>query len=107
VTKVNTEELRALAQRFRVNSIPVFALIKSGREVARQAGAMPPRRFGSLSSKAARPDEVMPNIRGSRISAPEHAELRMQRNRLRMFPDEATLVCYVSARGVPSRSSGT
>ena len=41
VTKVNTEDLPGLAQRFRVNSIPAFALFKSGREVARQAGAMP------------------------------------------------------------------
>jgi thioredoxin 2 len=41
VTKVNTEDLPGLAQRFRVNSIPAFALLKSGREVARQAGAIP------------------------------------------------------------------
>jgi thioredoxin 2 len=41
VTKVNTEDLPILAQRFRVNSIPAFALLKSGREVARQAGAIP------------------------------------------------------------------
>ena len=41
VTKVNTEDLPVLAQRFHVNSIPAFALLKSGREVARQAGAMP------------------------------------------------------------------
>jgi len=41
VTKVNTEDLPVLAQRFRVNSIPAFALLKSGREVARQSGAMP------------------------------------------------------------------
>ena len=40
-TKVNTEELPVLAQRFRVNSIPAFVLLKSGREVAQQAGAMP------------------------------------------------------------------
>ena len=40
VTKVNTEELPVLG-RFRVNSIPAFALLISGREVARQAGAMP------------------------------------------------------------------
>ena len=33
--------IACLAQRFRVNSIPAFALFKSGREVARQAGAMP------------------------------------------------------------------
>ena len=41
VTKVNTEDLPGLARRFQVNSIPAFALFKSGREVARQAGAMP------------------------------------------------------------------
>ena len=41
VTKVNTEKLPVLAQRFRVNSIPAFVLLISGREVARQAGAMP------------------------------------------------------------------
>jgi thioredoxin 2 len=41
VTKVNTEELPGLVQRFRVNSIPAFALFRSGREAARQAGAMP------------------------------------------------------------------
>ena len=40
VTKVNTEDLPGLAQRFRVNSIPAFALFRSGREVAQQAGAM-------------------------------------------------------------------
>src|SRR6202012_5350509 len=40
VTKVNTEDLPSLAQRFRVNSIPAFALFKAGREVPRQAGAM-------------------------------------------------------------------
>src|ERR1700724_312975 len=41
VTNVNTEELPVLAQRFRVNSIPAFALLKSGREVAREAGGTP------------------------------------------------------------------
>jgi thioredoxin-like negative regulator of GroEL len=41
VTKVNTEDLPVLAQRFRVNSIPAFALFKSGREMARQTGAIP------------------------------------------------------------------
>jgi thioredoxin 2 len=41
VVKVNTEALPGLAQRYRVNSIPAFALFKTGREVARQAGAMP------------------------------------------------------------------
>ncbi|MGA8657088.1 MAG: thioredoxin domain-containing protein [Chthoniobacterales bacterium] len=41
VVKVNTEALPGLAQRYRVNSIPAFALFKTGREVARQTGAMP------------------------------------------------------------------
>jgi thioredoxin 2 len=41
VTKINTEDLPVLAQRFSVNSIPAFALFESGREVARQTGAMP------------------------------------------------------------------
>jgi thioredoxin 2 len=41
VVKVNTEELPGLAQRFRVNIIPTLALFQGGREVARQAGAMP------------------------------------------------------------------
>ncbi len=41
VAKVNTEALPGLAQRFRVSAIPLMALFKAGREVARQAGAMP------------------------------------------------------------------
>jgi thioredoxin 2 len=41
VVKVNTEALPGLAQRYRVNAIPAFALFKTGHEVARQSGAMP------------------------------------------------------------------
>jgi thioredoxin 2 len=41
VAKVNTEELPGLAQRHRVSSIPLMAVFKDGRELARQAGAMP------------------------------------------------------------------
>jgi thioredoxin 2 len=41
VVKVNTEEVPSLGQRFRVTAIPTMALFKGGREVARQAGAMP------------------------------------------------------------------
>ena len=41
VAKVNTEDLPNLAQRFQVSAIPMMALFKNGREVARQAGAMP------------------------------------------------------------------
>jgi thioredoxin 2 len=53
VTKVNTEELPSLAQRFRVNSIPAFALLKAGREVARQAGAMPAQEIRQFIEKNA------------------------------------------------------
>jgi thioredoxin 2 len=41
VVKVNTEEWPALAQRFRVSGIPMLALFRDGREVARQSGALP------------------------------------------------------------------
>jgi thioredoxin 2 len=53
VTKVNTEELPSLAQRFRVNSIPAFALLKAGREVARQTGAMPAQAIRQFIEKNA------------------------------------------------------
>jgi thioredoxin 2 len=53
VTKVNTEELPSLAQRFHVNSIPAFALLKAGREVARQAGAMPAQAIRQFIEKNA------------------------------------------------------
>jgi thioredoxin 2 len=39
--KLNTEEEQQLANRFGIRSIPTLALIHKGREVARQAGAMP------------------------------------------------------------------
>jgi thioredoxin 2 len=41
VAKVNTEELPALAGKFRVTAIPTMAVWKGGLEVARRAGAMP------------------------------------------------------------------
>jgi thioredoxin 2 len=41
VAKLNTEDLPGPAQRFRVSAIPLMVLFKEGREVARQAGAMP------------------------------------------------------------------
>ena len=41
VAKINTEERRDLGARFRIQSIPTLALWKDGREVAKQAGAMP------------------------------------------------------------------
>jgi thioredoxin 2 len=45
VAKVNTEELQALARRFRITAIPTMVLISNGVEVARQAGAMPAARI--------------------------------------------------------------
>jgi thioredoxin 2 len=41
ITKVNTEELPSLSQRFRVTAIPTMVVFKNGLEKARQAGAMP------------------------------------------------------------------
>ena len=41
LAKVNTEAEQALAMRFGIRSIPTLALFYQGREVARQAGAMP------------------------------------------------------------------
>jgi thioredoxin 2 len=41
VVKVNTEDLPGLAQRFQIQAIPTMALLKSGREIGRQSGAMP------------------------------------------------------------------
>ena len=41
VAKVNTEQLPGLSSRFRVTAIPTMIVFRNGREVARQAGAMP------------------------------------------------------------------
>jgi len=41
--KVDTEAVPELAQRFQIRSIPTLALFSGGREIARQAGAMPAR----------------------------------------------------------------
>ena len=40
VLKVDTEQAQELATRYNIRSIPTLALFKSGREIARQAGAM-------------------------------------------------------------------
>jgi thioredoxin 2 len=56
VVKVNTEELPGLAQRLRINAIPLMALFKAGRELARKAGAMPApaiRQFVEQAGQAA------------------------------------------------------
>ena len=41
IAKVNTEDRRDLGGRYRIQSIPTLMLWKGGREIARQAGAMP------------------------------------------------------------------
>jgi len=38
--KLNTEEEQELAGRFGIRSIPTLVLLRNGREIARQAGAM-------------------------------------------------------------------
>jgi thioredoxin 2 len=45
VVKVNTDEHPALAARFAVQGIPLLVLLRDGREIARQAGALPPARL--------------------------------------------------------------
>lgn len=41
VAKVNTKTLPGVAQAFRIASIPTFVVLKQGREVRRQSGAVP------------------------------------------------------------------
>jgi thioredoxin 2 len=41
VAKLNTETLPKPAQKFRVSAIPLMVLCNNGREIARQAGAIP------------------------------------------------------------------
>jgi thioredoxin 2 len=40
LAKLNTEEAQATAARYGIRSIPTLIMFKSGREVARQSGAM-------------------------------------------------------------------
>ncbi len=54
VAKVNTEELQALAARFRITAIPTMILFQDGVEVARQRGAMPAPRIRQFIEQAAR-----------------------------------------------------
>jgi len=41
IAKVNTELLPGVAQRLRISGIPTLILFQSGREIARQSGAIP------------------------------------------------------------------
>jgi thioredoxin 2 len=40
MAKLNTEQAQRSAMQFNIRSIPTMAIFKSGREIARQAGAM-------------------------------------------------------------------
>ena len=52
LAKVSTEEAPALAAELGIASIPTLALFAGGREVARQAGAMPARRIVDWATRA-------------------------------------------------------
>jgi thioredoxin 2 len=41
VLKVNTDQVSALGDRFRIRSIPTMTVLQGGKEVARTTGAMP------------------------------------------------------------------
>jgi len=51
--KVSTEEAPALAAELGIRSIPTLALFRGGREVARQAGALPASRIVAWARNAA------------------------------------------------------
>ena len=53
VAKVNTEELPGLAQRLRITAIPLMAVFKAGRELARKAGALPASAIRQVVEQAA------------------------------------------------------
>lgn len=53
LVKVSTEEAPALAQELAIRSIPTLALFREGREVARQAGAMPARQIVAWARRSA------------------------------------------------------
>lgn len=52
LVKVSTEEAPRLAEQLNISSIPTLALFAGGREVARQAGAMPARRIVAWAEQA-------------------------------------------------------
>ncbi|GAA0579064.1 thioredoxin TrxC [Craurococcus roseus] len=52
LVKVSTEEAPNIAAELGIRSIPTLALFAGGREVARQAGAMPARRIAAWAEGA-------------------------------------------------------
>lgn len=51
--KVDTEGQQAVAARYQIQSIPTLMMFKGGREVARQAGAMPESAIVNWARQAA------------------------------------------------------
>jgi thioredoxin 2 len=52
VVKVNTDEVSALGERFRIRSIPTLAVFRGGREVTRAAGVRPAAEIQALLARA-------------------------------------------------------
>ncbi len=52
--KLDTEAEQAVAGRYGIRSIPTMILFRKGREIARQAGAMPERAIVEWTRGAAR-----------------------------------------------------
>lgn len=52
--KVDTDAQPALAQRYGIRSIPTLLLLRGGREIARQAGALPPAQLKQFIESALR-----------------------------------------------------
>ena len=53
LVKLSTEEAPAVAQEFRISSIPTLALFAGGVERARQSGVMPARQIIDWARRAA------------------------------------------------------
>lgn len=53
LVKLSTEDAPAIAQEYRISSIPTLALFAGGVERARQAGAMPARQIVEWARQAA------------------------------------------------------
>jgi thioredoxin 2 len=53
IAKVNTEELPGLAHAFQISAIPTLILFAGGREIARQAGALPAAGIRQILARAA------------------------------------------------------
>ena len=54
LAKVDTDAQPALAQRYGIRSIPTLMVFRGGREVARQAGALPPAQLQRFIEDALR-----------------------------------------------------